>query len=283
MSEPELSPEEKEFAEQLKSLSSEAELHFEEHGLAQNEAFLSNEANLSSKSAKGPELDSKQTLSLLQIIRPLVMGIEALSRATTENSATLAKLQEAVAVQERLPRMLECIQGTLDQKNIINQQLFDSLHAELKSYKDNFLLDVFHKPIVRDLVTLFDDLSEIKDQNIRFENELKRESDLPEKSLALLNRMGTLTSNLDHCVASLVEVMNRMDVHLLPASIGKLNKTQHRAVAVEVTESIEEDNDIIRSVKRGFYWRDRVFRPEEVVIKKWKEGYLIATEATSKQ
>jgi len=280
MSEPELSPQEKEFAEQLKSLSSEAEQYIGEITLPEKPAPSPGAA---SHKAKPQDLDSKQAFTLLQTIKPLVMGIEALSRATTENSATLAKLQEAAEIQVKLPEMLSGIQTILDQKNLINEKLFDSLHSELKSYKDNFLLDIFHKPIVRDLVTLYDDLSEIRHQNMSFEGDMRHLEDLPEQSRALLDRMGTLNSNLDHCVASLVEVMTRMDVHIISASTGKLNKTKHRAVAVQSAETKEEDNDILRTVKRGIMWRDRIFRPEEVVIRKWKEGFLIEIEANSSQ
>jgi hypothetical protein len=34
-------------------------------------------------------------------------------------------------------------------------------------------------------------------------------------------------------------------------------------------------------VKCGFLWKDRVVRAEEVVIKKWKEGFLVALQAPS--
>ena len=56
------------------------------------------------------------------------------------------------------------VQDTLDKRSAINQQLFDALHQELKGYRDGFLLEVLQKPLVRDLVCLFDDLSEIRRQ-----------------------------------------------------------------------------------------------------------------------
>ncbi len=45
-----------------------------------------------------------------------------------------------------------------------NSKLFDALHAELKGYKDNFLFDALQKPFIRDLVSLFDDLSALHEQ-----------------------------------------------------------------------------------------------------------------------
>lgn len=277
MSEPELNPPEREFSDQLKSLFSEAQQNLVGDIEAASEA-AAKASGSAPKESPTQELNSKQALTFLNLIRPLVMGMEAITRATSDNSAAIARLQEGLAIQNNLPEMLTGIQRTLDQKNVINQQLFDSLHSELKSYKDNFLLDVFHKPIVRDLVTLYDDLSEIRRQNLCFEDELREQEDLAESSVALLDRLCILNANLDHAVAALLEVMARMDVQVLSPSKGKLDKKKHRAIAVEPTEVQNDDNDIVRTVKRGFMWRDRPVRPEEVVIKKWKEGYLVALE-----
>jgi hypothetical protein len=49
-----------------------------------------------------------------------------------------------------------------------------------------------------------------------------------------------------------------------------------------MAESAEEEGEIVRSCKPAFVWRGRVVRSEEVVIKKWKEGYLVAMKEPSK-
>ena len=49
-----------------------------------------------------------------------------------------------------------------------------------------------------------------------------------------------------------------------------------RTVTVEFTEDPDQDHKVVKVVKRGFLWKDRVVRAEEVVIRKWKEGYLSA-------
>ena len=53
-------------------------------------------------------------------------------------------------------------------------------------------------------------------------------------------------------------------------------------VGVEMAGSAEEDGEIVRSCKPAFVWRGRVVRTEEVVIKKWKEGYLVAIKEPKK-
>ena len=58
---------------------------------------------------------------------------------------------------------------------------------------------------------------------------------------------------------------------LLPSMTGKLDKLAQRAVAVEITEDPTQDYDVVKITKRGFLWKDRVFRAEEVVIKRLQD------------
>ena len=71
----------------------------------------------------------------------------------------------------------------------------------------------------------------------------------------------------------LVEVMSRMEVTQIEPGFGKLDKKNQRAIAVELADTPEEDGEILRSLKPGFIWRERMVRPEEVVVKK-VEGRL---------
>jgi len=50
-------------------------------------------------------------------------------------------------------------------------------------------------------------------------------------------------------------------------------------VTVEIAEDPDEDMNVVRSFKRGFMWKGRVMRAEEVAIKKWKEGFLMAMQS----
>ncbi len=88
---------------------------------------------------------------------------------------------------------------------------------------------------------------------------------------------------MDHAIDYLLEIMCRMEVTRLDRCAGKLDKKQQRAIAVELADPPEEDGEIVRSVKPGFAWRDRVVRPEEVVVKKWKEGFLVEIPASSQK
>lgn len=248
-----------EFADQMKALADEAERQVED-----------------------PNPKKAAPIGFLQMLRPLVLGLEALSRATVENTMVLSRLEAASSNHAVLPKVVSEIQEKFENKNEINQQLFDALHQELKGYKDGFILEVIQKPLVRDLITLYDDLAEINRQMEAFVASVKDDAKAGPAAPFVAHAKNTRT-NLDHVMQFLVEIMARMEVNLMEPSPGKLNKTTQRAVSVELADNESEDGDIARSLKPGFMWRERIVRAEEVVIKKWKEGFLVAIGGEPKE
>lgn len=223
-------------------------------------------------------------MSLPQMLRPLVLGLEAVSRATGENATVLQKLDQAAdaaaQAHKDLPELLNGLRSMLEQKNAVNQRMFDALYDELKGYKDGFLLESVHRPILRDLITLYDDLAEIHRQVASAIN-AQLDTEFPAPMEALLQRLRSTEMNIEHNLEFIVEVLARLEVVPLPTGSGRLDKKTQRAVAVELAEDPEEDAMVVRTAKRGFLWKDRVFRAEEVVIKKWKEGFLVAIPPNS--
>jgi len=219
-------------------------------------------------------------VSLAQVVRPILLGLEALTRATGENTTLLQKFgaandAEAPARQD-LPQVVSSLRDLLEQKSGVNQQMFDALHQELKGYKDGFLLESVHRPIIRDLVTLYDDLVEIHRQ---LGAALSEEAPAPGTgTLALIERLRTTELNVEHNLEFIIEVLARLEVTPMSNGTGKLDKRTQRAVAVELAEDPDHDTMVVRSMKRGFLWKERVLRAEEVVIQKWKEGFLMAME-----
>jgi molecular chaperone GrpE (heat shock protein) len=228
---------------------------------------------------------AKSYQTVPQMLRPLMQGLEAVTRATSENTTALQKIDkmtgESASAQASLPALVEGLQSVaeglqsmVDQKSGLNQQLFNALHEELKGYKDGFLLESVHKPIIRDLISLFDDLTTIHRQ---MQEAVADAAQLPaEVGTKLLERLKTMDTNVEHNCEFIVEVLARLEVTPVPSGTGKLDKHTQRAVAVEIAEDPEADGNVVRMLKRGFFWKERVLRAEEVVIKKWKEGFLVA-------
>jgi molecular chaperone GrpE (heat shock protein) len=230
-----------------------------------------------------PGAGRKSSPSFLEFLRPLVQHMESLSRAMTENTMAISRLEEAAGAQAArleetagtqagLPRMISSIHDSIEQKNRLSQRLFDALHDELRSYKDSFLLDVFHRPIARDLITLFDDLSELHRQTTTLISEQEHVTTPGNGHGAHgLDRLKTIATNMDHIVHFVLEILARMEIQRVEPCTGKLDKQRQRVVSLERAVTPEEDLQISASLKPGFIWRERMLRPEEVVVKKWKE------------
>lgn len=222
----------------------------------------------------------KSYQSLPQMLKPLLVGLEAVGRATLENKQLLQKVEENAAkaseAQQNLPTLVTELRGIIEQKNAVSRQMFDALHEELKGYKDDFFLETVHRPLIRDLITLYDDLSEIHRQA----RETVEALGSLENAGAVSQRLRDFEIHLAHHLDFVLEVLARLEVSQMPIGEGLLDKRTQRAMVLEQAETQEEDLQIVRTLKRGFLWKDRIVRAEEVVIKKWKEGFLAAPPST---
>jgi molecular chaperone GrpE (heat shock protein) len=254
---------------QLRGLFQEAEDH-----LARGEA---------ARPAPRPAEDrsARQPLSPAHILRPVLLGLEALVRASGENAALLGRLDDKMekfsqgvsdshkAVPAVPAGLVESLQGLLDQKNGVNQRMFDALHEELRSYKDGFLLEALLKPVICDMISLYDDLSLIHGQMQEAVAHAEDATASPVDKF-LLDRLKNMDTNIQHNCEFIIEVLARLEVSMLPPSTGKLDKLNMRAVAIEPADDPREDGDIVQVNKRGFFWKGRILRAEDVVIKKWR-------------
>ncbi len=142
----------------------------------------------------------------------------------------------------------------------VNQKLFDVLHAELISYRDNFVRDTLLKPFIRDLLVLFDGLTAIVEQSAQIAAEGEKEQSVAEVQAG---------ENLKNMLHFLREILYRFEVTEIEP-VEKVDRNLHRIIDFESAATAEEDGQIVRRLKRGFLWHDRVLRPEEVVAKRFK-------------
>jgi hypothetical protein len=209
-------------------------------------------------------------------MKPVLQGLDALARAQFEQADMLGRVERALRTQDMLPKMLAETKQALDQKNSLNRAMFDALHAELKSYKDAFLLESLLRPVIRDLIMLFDDISEVHRQlHVALATHEKR-GGLCGGELILFESVLAPVGHLEHNRDVILEILERLDVTRVPSNTGKLDKRVQKAVSVELVEDPEQDQQVVKIVKAGFQWKERLIRPEEVIIKKWQEGYLAA-------
>ena len=185
--------------------------------------------------------------------------IEALEKMLSERLDKLSEAKpadspELTAQMRRMDEHLMALRNT----ESVNHRLFNNLHQELKSYRDNFLRDSLQKPFIRDLIVLFDDLSSLAGQmqNAAPPAEVKR------------GAMTQWCENLENSIHSVVEIMNRMEVNEIEQR-DTVDRLLHKVVSYEPADFIEDDGRIVMRVRRGFVWRGQVLRPEEVVAKRF--------------
>lgn len=185
----------------------------------------------------------------------LVSTRDRLSRLEETIAAGFAKLEAALPANSGAPawqleRIDENLRGLRNTESV-NQRLFNSLHEELKGYRDSFLRDSLQKPFIRDLIVLFDDLSGLAGQ----------------MQAAVKGRPGKVTqwtANLENAIHSVREILHRLEVNEIEAK-ERVEIAWHRVVRFEPAETAEDDGRIVKRLKRGFVWRDQILRPEEVV------------------
>ena len=254
----------------------EADLDTQLRGL-----FEEAEQKIQGRHSARPEIDKvvgrpaeeralKAYSSLPQMLRPMVLGLEAISRATGDNAQILQRLEksqaEAADANRGLPQLITGLEALLDQKNGVNQRMFDALHEELKDYKDGFLLEKILKPVIRDLISLYDDLTTIHRQMAQCVATAAGEG----SDSLTAERLHHMDTNVAHHCEFVLEILARLDVSLMPIGTGRLDKQTQRAVALEIVDDPELDMTVVRTAKRGFIWKERILRAEEVVMNKCK-------------
>lgn len=203
--------------------------------------FASTMQMLSAEAAKAlPDgTDGGDTQLILAELRALNQRIDRIEKAAVAHpdlAAQFAKIDQQLC--------------SIRESESVNQKLFDTLHDELIRYRDNFLHESLQKPFIRDLLTLFDDLSGIENQAAR-------------------EHGGTLQQNVENAIHALVEILHRLDVTEIEPR-DRVERALHKVMSYEPADYAEDDGRIVMRLRRGFLWRDKVLRPEEVVAKRYE-------------
>ena len=173
-----------------------------------------------------------------------------------ERIAAQMEASRAAAFAEQFRKIDEQL-ASIRNTESVNQQLFDSLHAELLKYRDNFLHESLQKPFIHDLVYLYDHLNGLCEQLSSAAQEKGKRS-----------RVSQWRDNLENAIHSLVEILHRFDVKEIEPR-ERVDRACHRVINYEPADFPEEDGTIVMRVKRGFVWREKLIRPEEVIAKRF--------------
>jgi molecular chaperone GrpE (heat shock protein) len=230
-----------EFATAMQQLSAEAEKTVPS-GAAAKDELLANGAVVAEFRQK------------LQVLASRLEGFEVAISKKIDRLASSITPEKPSNLEEQFTKISEELSAIRSSESV-SQRLFDSLHAELLEYRDNFLHESLQKPFIHDLVHLFDDLT------ILFEQ-------LGEADQDMHGFVMQWRDNLGNAIHSLVEILHRFEVKEIELK-EKVDRSFHRVVGYEKADSAEEDGRIVKQVRRGFLWRGKLIRPEEVIAKKF--------------
>ena len=231
-----------EFAAVMKLLSAEAEK-------TPPADAPENGENASSKTG------TAEILNVFHLLNDRIQRLEAALGDRLDQLANSIPQPSADLLQQfqKVDEQLSAIRST----ESVNQRLFDSLHEELLKYRDNFLHESLQKPFIHDLVHLFDDLTSLSSQlQSAAEEESKR------------GAVAQWRDNLENAVLSLLEILHRFEVKEIEPG-EKVDRALHKVLSYEPADYAEEDGRIVMRVKRGFLWRGKLIRAEEVIAKRF--------------
>lgn len=236
-----IAKEEQDFSAAMQQLSAEAEKVLPALPIVRDESSASENGEVPRESSSfGEQLQAFENKLLSHFEK---FAADAESRRANDFADQFRKMDEQLAL----------IRNT----ESVNQQLFDSLHAELLKYRDNFLHESLQKPFIHDLVYLYDHLNGLCEQLSTAAQEKAKRS-----------RVSQWRDNLENAIHSLVEILHRFEVHEIEPR-ERVDRAYHRVISFEPADFPEEDGTIVMRVKRGFVWRGKLIRPEEVIAKRY--------------
>lgn len=188
------------------------------------------------------------------------MEMETAADNATVVETTSAQPHAWAGIHQTLAGLQELFEKQIS-RNQSQTKMFDALYREMKDYKEDFLLEALHKPIIKDLLSVYDSVVSLESQLAEMLDAVKRI-----RPKALDEGLLQFQQNLENARFELEEVLYRMDVTPYEEHPETLDRQLHKTIKVIPADTLEQDWQVAEIHKIGFYWRGKVFRPEEVTI-----------------
>ena len=186
-------------------------------------------------------------------------GAVAASATPSRSSVVAAELAE---MREEIERLTEQVTQVNERESSL-ERVFDTLHAELSDYKNDFLYEHL-KPVVRPLLFLFDSIEQFDTEVAMTQSANANPTATPGTLSA-----GVVRENVEYFRDQLVEALQVCEVTLMEAPRGAFNAKFHKAVDV-MPVAREQDGTIVRVVRSGWFLNGQLLRPAEVVVGKFR-------------
>lgn len=133
------------------------------------------------------------------------------------------------------------------------ERAFDLLYSELQELKANSAFDNI-KSLYLDLILLLDRIQNIKDCIIE-----ERDHSISTKNI------------LQSVIDEVLETLLRQEVEVISNDLGTtFDPHTQKAIQTQETQIESENNKVFRFIRRGFRYGERILRPEEVIVSKYR-------------
>ena len=131
------------------------------------------------------------------------------------------------------------------------EEAFDRLYVELEQLKSNATFEQL-RPLYLDLILLFD----------RVENICQSPQLIGQQDPNTLSLFRSLSDEL-------LEILYRREIEVIQSGSPAFDPSNQRAIGIEPTSVEGETGRVAKIVRRGFRYRNRLIRAEEVIVKKF--------------
>lgn len=151
--------------------------------------------------------------------------------------------------------LLKKIKDDIDVKIAVDEtkdKAFNKLYDELKEAKEkDNIKDSAIRPLLGDLLLFYDSL-------IKFKSKIETNNKNDEM----------LLKETDFILDELLEIFYRQNIEIIPENSDRTYDSKiQKAVKIEKNQEID-DNKIIKIIRSGFLWKDKMLRPQEVCVNK---------------
>ncbi len=184
-----------------------------------------------------PDGDAEETAP--ETLSPSLLALQEIKKQNEEQHQDLS--EKIAKIEEELIQKIK--------KDQNQKEAFEKLYEEMKQYKDNFLRTAA-RPIIADLLLLFDNIARIEKKMSSHEE---------------------VSKDLQFLREELEEILYRQDVEMITEHSPHLDRQYQRAVQTTATGDPQEDGRVSQVIREGFRWGEHLLRPQEVLLKKYKE------------
>jgi molecular chaperone GrpE len=156
--------------------------------------------------------------------------------------------QQMLAALSNLDTKLASLNRTVENRlryDKVKEAAFERLYVELDDLKRNAAFEQL-RPLYVGLILLFD----------RIEN-------ISQETEPLSEVLQTLSDEL-------LELLHRQEIEPIRATQCAFDPSVQQAIGIELTDVEDENNQVARVVRKGFRYRNRILRAEEVIVKKYR-------------